>query len=401
MGASVRRVSDAERRARIGAQRLLEGTPAHLAAEAVTKSLVAIHATDPASTILAVVQRVLGTTVEDVETALYERRSVVRVVGMRRTLFAVGDELAPSVWISSRHTVARPQRRLLERLVGESGIASDPVTWIGEAEARLLRLLEGRPGVTSRWLAESDEMLGRRLVYSSVSPNAPGDTSVASRLLTVLSAEGRVVRGRPVGGWTSSQFTWVLPTVWRSDWTPHPDSEESADRTIVDRWLRRYAPATTDDLSWWTGWSKARVRGSLDALGAVPVRLECGDGWLHPATVDPAVRSAPWIAMLPALDSTTMGWREREFYLGSYGPRVFDDVGNAGPTIWADGRVIGGWAQLDNGTVAYQLFEDIGYEHTLAVAEAAGRLEGVIADVRLKPRARRWTSTEKQLRGSA
>jgi cytochrome c-type biogenesis protein CcmH len=64
----------------------------HLAAdaagpEAVVRALVALHATDPASVYLSVLARSAATTLSDVADAMYARRSLVRWMAMRRTLF--------------------------------------------------------------------------------------------------------------------------------------------------------------------------------------------------------------------------------------------------------------------------------------------------------------------------
>ena len=49
----------------------------------------------------------------------------------------------------------------------------------------------------------------------------------------------------------------------------------------------------------------------------------------------------PWAALLPALDSTTMGWFERGWYLGPHKAHLFETNGNARPTGWWDGRIAG------------------------------------------------------------
>jgi hypothetical protein len=80
----------------------------------------------------------------------------------------------------------------------------------------------------------------------------------------------------------------------------------------------------------------------------------------------------PWVAFLPALDTTTMAWAERAFYLGEYTKLLFDTNGNAGPTVWLDGRIVGAWAQRPNGEVVHRLFEDLGREAIRSIhAEAA------------------------------
>ena len=51
------------------------------------------------------------------------------------------------------------------------------------------------------------------------------------------------------------------------------------------------------------------------------------------------------MALLPALDPTAMGWAQRSWYVGEHHASLFDRSGNIGPTVWIDGRIVGGWAQ--------------------------------------------------------
>jgi hypothetical protein len=85
-------------------------------------------------------------------------------------------------------------------------------------------------------------------------------------------------------------------------------------------------------------------------------------------------RVEPWATLLPPLDPTTMGWSEREWYLGPYKEQLFDTAGNAGPTVWWDGRIVGGWRQSESGDVDLQLLEDVGAEGSRAVDNEAARL---------------------------
>jgi hypothetical protein len=92
------------------------------------------------------------------------------------------------------------------------------------------------------------------------------------------------------------------------------------------------------------------------------------------------------VAFLPALDTTTMAWNEREFYLADYAPLTFDTIGNAGPMVWADGRVVGVWAQRPNGEVVHRLFEDVGREQGTAIEEEGARLGEWLGGSRVFPR---------------
>jgi hypothetical protein len=103
------------------------------------------------------------------------------------------------------------------------------------------------------------------------------------------------------------------------------------------------------------------------------------------------------VALLPALDPTPMGWSRRAWYLGEHGPVLFDSTGNVGPTVWCDGRVVGGWAQRSDGEVHYRLLEDIGSQAASAVEAEAAALTGWLGPVRLAARARRRSPLEQQL----
>jgi hypothetical protein len=208
-----------------------------------------------------------------------------------------------------------------------------------------------------------------------------------------MSAEGRVIRARPRGGWTSSQFTWTATDQWRLDWPERP-SQEAADVEIAQQWLFGHGPATIEDLAWWTGWPKGRTRNAMLLAGGTEVDTAEGPAFVLESDLDRVLAPEPWVALLPGLDSSTMGWKRRDFYLGPYAERLFDNVGNAGPTVWVDGRIVGGWAQRASGEVACELFEDVGRETLQKIENRAGDLEALLSDVRIKPRARRYTATE-------
>jgi hypothetical protein len=83
--------------------------------EEVVDGLVALHGTDPASVYLSALARLRHPEVRAVEEALYEQRSLVRMLGMRRTMFIVRTELAPVVQSSSSDTVAAGGAHLCDR----------------------------------------------------------------------------------------------------------------------------------------------------------------------------------------------------------------------------------------------------------------------------------------------
>ena len=113
----------------------------------------------------------------------------------------------------------------------------------------------------------------------------------------------------------------------------------------------RSAPGPVADIKWWLGSTVTAVKKALAVLDAVEVDLDGQIGYVLPDDLEPTAPVKPWAALLPPLDPTTMGWFERDWYLGPHRAQLFDTNGNAGPTAWWDGRIVGGWRQSDDGEV--------------------------------------------------
>lgn len=155
---------------------------------------------------------------------------------------------------------------------------------------------------------------------------------------------------------------------------------------LVRRWLARFGPGTEADIRWWSGRPAREVRAALEALKAVEVDLDGSTGFVIPDDLGSTKAPTAWAALLPSLDPTTMGWQAREWYLGPHKAHLFDTSGNAGPTIWVDGRIVGGWAIRPNGEIVTKLLEDVGRDHRKAIDTEVERLTGVLESVTVVPR---------------
>jgi hypothetical protein len=371
---SVLRITDAQRRARLARRHAL-AVPAD-SVEAATAAMTCLHATEPASVHLAAFART-GAALEEVDRALYDDRTVVKQLAMRRTVFAFPRELLPAVWGSAAARVAAQQRARLARDVEKAGITPDGPRWVQETTADVLTLLHEQGPMTTTELRAVLPAMEARLV---VAPGKKygGEFPIASRVLTTLAASGAVVRGSNEGGWKTSRPRWTPTADWVDVGSPLGEAEGYA--ALVGSWLRTFGPGTEDDLVWWLGATKAAVRRGLADVEAVEVRLDAGTGWVLPDDLPGETGDAvddpvePWAALLPALDPTTMGWKGRDFFLGDHAERLFDTNGNGGPTAWWDGRIVGGWTQRDDGTVVVVPAEPLGAAATRALDASAERL---------------------------
>jgi hypothetical protein len=331
--------------------------------------VVALHATDPASVYISASARTDPPGIAAVAEALDERRELVRMLGMRRTMFVLPADAVPVVEAACTRVVARRERAKLLKFLAQSEIGG--AEWLAEVEEATLAALRERGEATSTELCGDVPELARRVVI------VPGrnEQTAAGRVLFLLGADGRAVRGRPVGSWRSGRFRWS-PSDQR---TTALDPRE-ARAELSRRYLTAFGPATAGDLKWWADWTVSDTKRALADVGAVEVELEEGTGYVLPDDLEPDTEPAPWAALLPGLDPTPMGWAERAWYLGDHGPALFDRTGNVGPTVWWNGRIVGGWSQRGDASVVYRLLDDVGADAVAAIDAEVERLAGWLTE---------------------
>jgi hypothetical protein len=380
----VRRIEIAERRARLARRHRL--APEHRAGDVVeaARSLVCLHATDPASVYLSVWARVDGMTVDDLDRALYVDRSLVKHLAMRRTLFLFPRETLGFAQAGASDRVADVERRRLVRDVEKAGLRKNGERWLAEASRQVLDVLSDGREATSSELRQEIPLLEGSIVYGE-GKSWGGKLAVGPRVLTTLSAAGLVVRASNDGAWSVSRPRWASMTSWLGEELV-PPAEADGVAGLVELWLRAFGPGTATDLKWWLGSTVGAVRKALADLHAVEVDLGGQTGYVLPDDLDAVEPGEPSAALLPPLDPTTMGWHERDWYLGPHRAELFDTSGNAGPTAWWDGRIVGGWSQRETGEVDLQLLEDVGAEGQRALESEAERLTEWFGGTRALPR---------------
>jgi len=319
---------------------------------------------------------------------------------MRRTLWIVRTDDRSMLDAAVGRKIAMAERKRVHGWLSAAG--HDPETFLAALEARALDLIDAQPGVFTRELTQVAPELATRVLLGK--GKWAKETPIASRLLFMLAMDGAIVRTAPSGSWKTSQYGWrraapldVIPPA-------------QARAALVSAYLRAFGPVTETDVKWWTGLTVSQTRAALADVG-VPVRLEGGDGWdareapmasvlPSSATVDPENADAgagraslhdpdhPVASLLPGLDPTPMGYKERAWFLGDHEAALFDRNGNIGPTIWVDGRIVGGWAVTRDGAVVTRLLEDPGTAAIGAIRTEADALTTWLDRTSVTPRFR-------------
>jgi hypothetical protein len=367
----MRTISTAERRSRLARRHGIAPGLRSPDAEAATTAMTVLHSTEPATVYLSLAARVDGLTVADVDKALYDDRSLVKQLAMRRTLFVFPRDLLPAAWGSASARVAETERKRIGKDAVASGVTDDGDGWLAAARSAVLSELARGPATSAELRSRLPELQGT----VTISPGRKwgGEVPIAPRVLTWLGAHGSIVRGANQGHWRQSRPAWTLMSEWLGE-EPAALEVRAGYAELVRRWLWTFGPGTRNELAWWLGSTRTDATRALAEVGAVAVAVDGGEAWVLPDDVDEVEPVAPWAALLPVLDPTVMGWKERDFFLGPHAGALFDRNGNAGTTAWWDGRIVGCWVQDDDGVVQLRLLEDVPAAGVAALEAEAERL---------------------------
>jgi Winged helix DNA-binding domain len=377
-------ISDEQRRARLLRRHRLvaddyAGTP-----EQVAESVVALHATTPSTVFLATWARMETFEVADLERALYTDRTLVKQLAMRRTLFAFPRPALADAVSAVGQRVAAGERTNMLRDLRRSDEFPDPEGWIEQACAAVAgALVDGRAATSTELRKELPELAG--IVTHGRGTSWAGVSAMGPRVLSHMSALGEIVRGPNDGTWMRSRPRWTA----MSDWLGEPLPVETPDtghRELIRRWLWRFGPGTETDIVWWLGSTKTAVRKALSELAVLEVDLDDGSvGYVMADDLEPIEPPRPAALLLPELDPTLMGWKQRDWYLGPHASHLFDRNGNGGQTVWWDGRAVGGWHQRADGSVGVHMLEKVSRPADRAIGERADQLSSWLGEARPKP----------------
>jgi len=371
-------ITDAQRRIRLGVRHAL-ASPVRTIAEAAD-AMVVLHATDPASVYLSAHARSAELDVPAIQHALHDERTVLRTLAMRRTLFIGSASRIPVIEASSSPDVARTERKVLEKALAGADIG-DPAAWLDAAFEEVLEALTpgGQP---ARTITKLVPRLQQRVILGGGKHTI--DSGATSRTLGLMAVEGHIARGR-VKNWTTRNYNWHRRDHWFPHPTVRPDPDEAA-VTLLTWWLETFGPGTLNDMKWWTGWTVTKTRKTLSAIETAEVALDSGDtGYVLADDIADQKAPDPWVALLPSLDPTAMGWKDRSWYVGDHHDELFDRFGNIGPTIWADGHLVGIWGQDPDGVIEQHLLAKVTGDQKAAIAAETTRVQDFVGDTIVKP----------------
>jgi hypothetical protein len=295
----------------------------------VVSRVCGLHAQVMSSAELAAWARIDGLNSSDVNTALWQERTLVKIWAMRWTLhlFSAGD---------FPHYLAA--LRAFSHFRRESWLKS-----VGLTVDDMNALLEGYrvtltdKGLTRDQLAEAvAEHSGRQHLREML-------LGGWGTLLKPGAYQGHLVFG-PSNG---QNVTFVSPRHWLGEF-PEFDTDNARLETLR-RYLYAYGPATPGDFASWWGATRADARKLFRALGdeVIPVSIDGRDSWALRTDADTLQAAQPsnTVRLLPGFDPYTLGLRrDCESALSpAHKSRVFRQQGWISAVVLVGGYVVGVW----------------------------------------------------------
>jgi DNA glycosylase AlkZ-like len=295
---------------------------------------------------LALWSRVRDVSGAAVDRAMWDRRTLVRIWCMRRTVYLVN---AADAALYGLGTVRRAEKEI--RWMLHHGATRDAL------ESALGELLEAL--ATPRTRTEIAEELARRL-RAPVQHRA-GGTGWGNRAKTpwvrfggvpvpityalhLAGARGVVCLG-PVRG---AEATYVRADAWTAGWRDM--SPREAEHDLVRRYLHTFGPATPHDFAIWSGMTVGDAREVWAGHGEqiAPVRHLGTAAGVWRADLGPLAASSlegPTVRLLPHFDSALLGHRDHANIVErTHHRKVFRSQGWVSPVVLVNGTVAGVWA---------------------------------------------------------
>jgi hypothetical protein len=294
----------------------------------VGRDTVGLHSTLPGTPYLSLNARIDGFKPDDLDTDVYDHRSLIRLKVMRGTVFLLTHDLAQIAFAATRGVTLDRDRKWLR---------IDPAVY-----RRVAPLVLDALGQESLTTAE----LRTRVPHADL-----------SAVISLLCDEASIVRDRPTGGRTSTTYRYRRWDLTFPDLDLGAHDRETATDELIRRYVASYGPVSVADVIWWTGLPAKRARASLGRLADELVTIDgppAGYQRLRTSEADghPSRRGrTPRVRLLPQLDPYTMGYRDRARLIdAAHEALVYDRGGNATSVVLQDGRITGVWDLTDSPT---------------------------------------------------
>jgi hypothetical protein len=311
----------------------------------ITDDICGLHSTGLTTSYLSLFARTKNFVKTDLETELYNTRTLGRIRGMRKTLFIQTKNMIPIIYSATFNIIEKYFEKYME-------FHKVSLKEYQEISKEIMNTLKGK----ELSAAEIRKELNSKL-------NIPA-------IIQLMCDYGLLIRSKPIKDWKDRRNNYAL----FSDYFPNLDlkemKEKEAIRELIYKYVRAYGPVTELDISWWTGLTKTKIREALESIESQLNRVKIsnlnGTYIIFKEDINQLreiVNSKePSLVVLPELDPYPMGYKERDRYIDNNNfNKIFDRSGNVTSTILIDGIVIGVWdaEEKPEKVIKFHLFQPI------------------------------------------
>ena len=306
----------------------------------ISEDLIGLQSTGPTEPYLNLLVRTRNFKKQDLDTQLYDKRSLGKIRGMRKSMFILPTPLIPVVHNAVMHLTAKRVEKYLEM----RKITIEEYRTLSE---RILELLDEREMHTSELKKEIDSDKGLVAVIS------------------VMNDEMKIIRSRPVKSWKDRRMNYARFSNNYPEIDINSLDEDTALLNLIRKYIKNYGPVTEIDITWWTGVTKGKTRQALKKLEDEIISIRISEleykHLIHESDENRIEKISSnvgtTINLLPRLDPYLMGYKDRERYMNVKDKQfIFDVSGNAVSVILLNGRVIGVWDITDKPEVQGKIY---------------------------------------------
>ena len=314
----------------------------------VVKDICDLHAQVASTPYLSLWNRVKDFQKEDLIKELYERRTLVKIWGVRATVHVVPTDNVVEYYQATKRVGGRHPYRL---------IGLEPI------HKRMLKVLDEKGPLTAQELTDHISELKNRVQTKY------GDMSLGQLSLREMSQSTILVPSKPRGGWKSNLHTYVNFKKWLPYVNLEALNEHEAKKEVISHYLLGFGPAMVEDIAWWIGIPKGEVKEILeemsDKVEQIAIRGLEGMFFILSSDLEHLQGFSieeNTVHLLPRFDPYIVGYKNRQRLISSmYEKRVYWSTrGEISASILLNGRIIGTWNHKEENNkikITLSLFE--------------------------------------------
>ena len=326
----------------------------------IIEDLCGLHATGTQEPYIQLFIRSNKFEKQDLDRELYENKSLGRIRGMRKTLFIQVKEMIPIVYNAVKYLTDNLERKYLEyRDVS-----------IGEYYKISKEIIN---------------LLNQNEMSTSQIKKALNSQKDISAIISIMCDRMELIRGKPLKSWKDRRLHYAPFKSYFPNMNLGKYTEEQAIELLIHKYIKTYGPCTENDIVWWAGITKGKVKKALNSLTNKIQKVQIAGldhiFYIYSTDIN-RITNAPLVnlqhlSLLPLLDPYLMGYKDRERYINPKNyDYIFDRSGNATSTILLNGEIIGVWdvAEKPSPNVKLLLFDFVEKKVTEVIKREAKRI---------------------------